>query len=472
MTLAGRLSAFFLAALAVILLGFSAALFVAAWVYLHRQLDDRLDASLDALAAAVEFSPGYVEWEPAERPLRGGRGAPGESAVWLVRDEGGRVVDQSPGADEAGLADVPPDAAPHEGERQGKPWRVKGERIPAKGEAGRALGDREYSELTLTAAVPLGPARATLAALAAALAVVSAALWLAAALLGRRLSRRALAPLTRMAAAARSMGEADRGRRLPDPATGDELEDLSVAFNGLLNRLQESFERQRRFTGDAAHQLRTPLAAVLGQVEVALLRERAADDYRRALALVRDKADDMRQLVEMLLYLARADAEARAPERQPLDLAAWLADHLSRWEGRPRAADLRLKDESGGPLWAETHAALLGQLLDNLLDNACKYSPAGSPITVRLARDGGAASLGVEDAGRGVPPEDLPHIFEPFYRSKEARSEEPSGVGLGLAVAARVAGALGGTLSVQSEAGRGSCFTLKLPRMVAAGGGA
>jgi signal transduction histidine kinase len=317
--------------------------------------------------------------------------------------------------------------------------------------------------LTLTAAVPVGPVRSALGALAAALAGVSVVLWLAAALLGRRLSRRALAPLTRMADAARGMGEADRARRLPVPATRDELADLANAFNGLLNRLQESYERQRRFTGDAAHQLRTPLAALLGQAEVALRRERPPEEYRRTLEVVRDRAEGMRQLVEMLLYLARADAEARAPDRRPLELTAWLADHLKRWSAHPRAADLRLKADASDPLWAETHAALLGQLLDNLLDNACKYSPAASPITVRLAQEGDGMTLSVEDAGRGIAAEDLPHVFEPFYRSAQARAGEQPGVGLGLAVAARIAAALGGTLTVQSEPGRGSCFALHLP---------
>jgi heavy metal sensor kinase len=462
MTLAGRLSAFFLAALALILAGFSAALFAAAWVYLNRQLDDRLDAALDALVTAAEVHTDRVEWESDHRPYRG-RDAAGESVVWLVRGDGGRVVDRSPGADKAGLADDPPDATPGEVVRQGRTWRVKSERLQAPEPTGRPLGAGEYEGLTLTAAAPVEPVRATLGALAAALAGVSVVLWLAAALLGRRVSRRGLAPLTRMADAARGMGEADRARRLPVPATRDELADLANAFNDLLNRLQESYERQRRFTGDAAHQLRTPLAALLGQAEVGLLRERAPEEYRRALEVVRDRAEGMRQLVEMLLYLARADAEARAPDRRPLELTAWLAEHLKRWSAHPRAAELRLKVDASDPLWAETHAALLGQLLDNLLDNACKYSPAGSPITVRLAREGGGVTLGVEDAGRGIAAEDLPHVFEPFYRSAQARAAEQPGVGLGLAVASRIAAALGGTLTVQSEPGRGSCFTLRLP---------
>src|SRR5437763_732045 len=143
----------------------------------------------------------------------------------------------------------------------------------------------------------------------------------AAALAGRRLCRRALRPLTGMAAAARAISADDLGRRLPPAGTGDEVDDLGRAFNELLARLQESFERQRRFTGDASHQLRTPLAAMLGQVEVALRRERPPEEYQRVLTLVHKQSAKLREIVEMLLFLSRADAEAKRPQLEALDLA-------------------------------------------------------------------------------------------------------------------------------------------------------
>jgi heavy metal sensor kinase len=468
MTLAGRLSAFFLAALALILAAFSATLYLGAWYYLDRQLDEHLDAALAALAAAVEFEDGYVEWEPGQRPFRSGRAADGDAVRWAVRDDRARVVDQELGPDDG--AGAVPQGGPllEEMEWAGRSWRSRSLAVQARGRTDRPLPDNQYPELVLTAAVPVGPMQASLAALAAALLVGSAAVWLGAALLGRGLCRRALAPLTRMADAARATGAADRARRLPVPATQDDLRDLADAFNGLLARLQENYERQARFTGDAAHQLRTPLAALLGQIDVALLRERPAEEYRRSLETMHDQADGLRQIVESLLYLARADAEVRDPDLRPLDLVPWLRDHLKRWSSHPRAGDLRVK-LGEGPLSAATHGALLGQLLDNLLDNAWKYSPPGTPTTIRLAVDGDRATLSVEDAGRGVAPEDVPHIFEPFYRSKQARAGESPGVGLGLAVAARIATALGGTLTAASEPDRGSRFEIRLPLAAASG---
>ena len=164
----------------------------------------------------------------------------------------------------------------------------------------------------MVVAAPRTPLQKSLQALAVVLSSLSLLLWLSAALVGRWLCRRALAPLTRMADAARTIHADDLGRRLPSAGTGDELEDLGRAFNDLLARLQESFERQRRFTGDASHQLRTPLTAILGQLEVLFRRDRPAEEYDRVLKLVQKQAAHLRLIVEMLLFLARADAETEA----------------------------------------------------------------------------------------------------------------------------------------------------------------
>src|SRR5260370_2319896 len=143
-----------------------------------------------------------------------------------------------------------------------------------------------------------------------------------------------------MAANAREMNVDDLGNRLAIRSTGDELEDLSRSFNGLLERLQESFERQRQFTGDASHQLRTPLTAMLGQVEVALRHARPAEEYQRVLSTVHQKAGHLRRIVEALLFLARADGEARLPELERVPLSAWLEGHLQTWSDHDRAKDV------------------------------------------------------------------------------------------------------------------------------------
>jgi heavy metal sensor kinase len=453
-TLTTRLSLFSLAALAAVLVGFSSALYLLARTYLYRQADERLGAALNTLAAVAEVKPGGVEWEAHDRTID--LGHEGGAVYWRVSDEKGQTVDSSRG----GAAD-----------EEGPGWRLTSRRLEAQPGgfphfvSGRAEGHEEgkkYSALVLTAGVPLAPVHAALRNLALTLVGLSAGVWLLAALAARRLCRRALAPLTHMAEAARAMSAADTGRRLPAPGTGDELDDLGRAFNDLLARREEAFERQRRFSGDASHQLRTPLTALLGQAEVALLRPRAPEEYRRVLELVHGQAGGLHRIVESLLFLARADAEAKLPDLEVLDLAAWLPEYLRSWLDHGRGADLRLEAPEG-PLRVRAQAPLLGQLLNNLLDNACKYSAPGTPVTLAARAEGGAVALTVEDAGRGIAAEDLPHVFEPFYRSAEARRRGVGGVGLGLAVARRIAVAFGGSLDAQARPGPGTRLTLRLP---------
>jgi signal transduction histidine kinase len=315
----------------------------------------------------------------------------------------------------------------------------------------------------LTVGLSLAPARATLGRLGWTLAGLSLLLWVASALAGRWLVRRGLAPMARMASAARAMKATDLHQRLPAPGTGDELADLQQAFNDLLSRLQDAFERQRRFTGDASHQLRTPLAVLLGQIEVALRRDRPAEEYRQVLSLAHAQGLQLRRIVEALLFLARADAESPLEALEVVDLAAWLPGHLAGWAGHPRAADLRPRVAADAPLPVRVQPLLLGQLLDNLLDNAFKYSEPGTPVVVTASRDGDQIALAVEDAGPGIDAADLPHVVEPFYRSARARLAGRGGTGLGLAVAQRIASVFGGRIEAAAEPGRGSRFTVLLP---------
>jgi signal transduction histidine kinase len=202
---------------------------------------------------------------------------------------------------------------------------------------------------------------------------------------------------------------------------------------------------------------------MLGQVEVALRRERPPEEYREALARVRHRADHLRQMVEALLFLARADAEARLDGLAVLDVTEVLTAAGARWSSHPRAADLHSEIGRDGPFPARVQPLLLGQLLDNLIDNALKHSEAGSPVVLRLRHEEASVVLDVEDGGSGISDKDLPHIFEPFYRSAESRRLGLPGVGLGLAMVQRIAAALGGAVRVHSSTGAGSRFTLCLP---------
>jgi heavy metal sensor kinase len=473
MTLTTRLSLFFLGALALVLAGFSTTLYLLARTHLQRQVEDRLEAALDTLMAAVEIDPDGLKWEPRERQLTLGQESRPDAVRWLVEDEHGEPVDRSPNLAGADLwTGWPTPAEPglppaQTGDSPDHSWLLGQRRMPApefRKLATPEPGERAYRILILKAAVSFQPMQTTLGGLAFWLVSLSVGIWLLAAGVGRWLCRRALGPVTRMAETARAMGPADLEERLPVASTGDELEDLGRAFNDLLARRHEAFERQQRFAGDASHQLRTPLTAMLGQVEVALRRDRTAEEYRQVLELVKRQAVHMRQIVEMLLFLARADAEAKLPLLDDIDLASWLPAHLQTWSDHERGEDLRLHQAAGGPYVVAAQAPLLGQLVDNLVDNACKHSPPHTPIGVQLTAEAGFVTLTVEDQGDGIPAEDLPHIFEPFYRSARDRRRGRAGVGLGLAVAQRIATAFGGSVGVQSHDGKGSRFTVRLPR--------
>lgn len=491
MSLTGRFSALFLAALGLSLAIFSTALYVSARVYLDRRVRERLDAALAILAAAAEIHPDSVEWEPQERSIALGQETGADRLRWVVLDDQGRPLDRSPNLAES--EDLAEELARHAGagrgrltDRQGAAWRVSrrvlepgvvpspGPRDHEAGPAGRrpprgGHGPAFPRSLTLVACAPLGPTEATLATLGGLLAALSGGIWLAAAAVCRGLSRRALRPLTRMVESARGLDAADPGWSLAEAGTRDELDDLGRAFNDLLSRLHVAYERQRRFSGDASHQLRTPLTILIGQLQVALRHERSGEEYRRALTSALGRAEQLARIIEALLFLCRAEAEAGLPGVEPMELHGWTTEHLA---GRPAAggdASPVHYVDGPDPLWIRAHPALMGQLLDNLLDNALKHGKgeAGAPIVIETRRDGREAILSVEDRGPGIAPEDLPHIFEPFYRSAQARRRGVAGVGLGLAVVRRIATACGGSAAAQSEPGRGARFVVRFPAMPA-----
>lgn len=468
MTLTTRLTVFALAALAVVLAGFSTALYLVAADHLSRRAEERLGAAANVLVAAAEVKPDGVEWEPAERRLGLG---PADGIVWLVTAPDGRAVDRAAPAD---AADFLADAATHlqETQRPAKKvrwqegrWLVRQERVEAANPdlpfAPATPPEQKFPALVVTTGVSLEPVRTTLRELAAVLVGVSLAVWLVAAVAGRAVCRWALRPVTRMADAARGMTAADLGGRLPVAPARDELADLGLAFNALLGRVEEAFERQRGFTAEASHQLRTPLTALLGQVEVALRRERDGAEYRRVLGAVHRQADRLRKVVESLLFLARADADAALPGREAVDLGAWLPEHVrTGWADHPRAGDIRVEAFAAR---ADVHPVLLGELVDVLVDNAGKYSPPGTPITVRVGPVVGGVEVSVEDEGMGLSGADAARVFEPFVRSPEARRRGVEGSGLGLSVARRIADAHGGTLLVTGVPEKGCRFTLRLP---------
>lgn len=478
MTLTTRLSFFFLSMLALVLVGFSTTLYFLARNHMYGQAHERLEGALNTLVAAVEVGPEGLEWEKSQHKLDVGLRRGNGQVVWLVSN-GHAAVDsagQQDSVSELALATRRLQELGIAHDRvdwQEQTWFVAGRFLDARSldkpapepHAVINPGEKIYQNLAITAAVPLGPVRAELRYLASILGGLSAVVWLGALFVGRRVCRQALRPVQRMAQSARDMETSDLTERLPVTPTGDELEDLSRSFNGLLDRTQESLESQRRFAGDASHQLRTPLTALLGQIEIALRRDRSPLEYQHVLAAAQRQGKHLQQIVDSLLFLARADAEARLPNLERLDLAAWLPDQQSTWSGRLTSKVLRLAFDEPGPCWVEAQPALLEELVNNLLDNAAKYSGPGTLITLKVSRNDREVILAVEDEGTGVRPEDMPHLFEPFFRSPMARERGVGGVGLGLAIAARIARAFGGGIDAENRSTGGSCFRLHLPAL-------
>jgi len=469
MSLTNRLNLFFLAALAGVLTAFSVGLYLLADFHLTRQLDDRLVGAARLLSAVAEVDPDGVEWDKARRPASLGPGEFGEQVCWAVTDENAQIVDHSPQPGVEGVLTEAEQAVrlghrnPRTLEHDDREWRVTricvGPETPLPPE--RVAADK-HPALVITAAVPLDRVTATLRTLTVALAGLTVVVLLLAMVAGRAVCRRALTPVARMADAARGMGAAERSERLPVPASADEVANLGQAFNGLLDRLGEAFEREKRFAGEASHQLRTPLTALTGQLEVALRRDRTTDEYRRVLEGVLSQAGRLRRIVESLLFLARSESDAALPTRERLDLAVWVPERLQGWMNHPRAAELTFETKTGGPAWATVHPDLFAGVVEELIENALKYSQAGTRVTVRIGVDGAGPWLEVEDDGCGIGEDDRPHLFRSFFRSDAARRTGAPGAGLGLAVAARVVAAHGGEIEVESELGRGSRFRVRL----------
>jgi two-component system OmpR family sensor kinase len=296
------------------------------------------------------------------------------------------------------------------------------------------------------------------------LGTVSVSLLLLAAVGGAFLARTALRPIQAITATTRRITQAqDLGQRIPVSVPTDELGRLTETINEMLARLEELFKAQQRLVADVSHELRTPLTTIQGNLD--LLRLGATDDPTARSSTLRAIADEtarMRRLVNDLLLLAQADAGLKL-HRQPVEMDTLLLEVYRQAQVMAQGVTVRLGAEDQAMVSGD--ADRLRQLLLNLVDNALKHTPPGSGlVTLTLRRAGGWVQVGVEDNGSGIPPEDLPHIFQRFYRADPSRSR-PGGSGLGLAIAKWVAEAHGGRIEVESQVGKGSTFTLWLPEL-------
>jgi heavy metal sensor kinase len=281
---------------------------------------------------------------------------------------------------------------------------------------------------------------------------------------GYWMSRRALSQVDEITRAAQGMNSKNLSKRLRVPQSGDELQRLSETLNGMFERLGAAFNRITQFTADAAHELRTPLALMRTTTEVSLRTSATIAEYRDAQVQTLEELEKTTALVERLMLLARADAGVEALQRGPVNLVDILHEACRR--GRALAESKRINVQEAvvaRRVVVEGDAHALQRLFLILIDNAVKYTPSNGLITVSLTSGDEFAVAEIKDTGVGIAAEDLPHIFERFYRADKARSREFGGIGLGLSIARWEAEAHGGDIEVDSSLGNGSAFRVRLP---------
>jgi heavy metal sensor kinase len=447
-TIRGRLTLWFAAAIAIVLLVFAGAVFAVVRGALIGESRARLQEDLAATVAFVRDNPGDIAELAEFKPdalvlvLKG-------QAVELRSGPWERIG--LPGADEIAPAAADwlwESASDHH-------YRIAAQSV--------ATAERTF---VVAVAVDEEPVQRALATLAWTLGVSVPGVFTLAVLGGSMLAARMLSPVRRLAEAAEHIGGERLSERLPVENPADELGRLATVTNRSLDRLQDAMERQRRFTADASHEMRTPLTAIRSAGEVSLRRAQSPAEYRETIGSMLEGVGELTSLIDRLLLLARAEAGTLPVRLERFD-ASEVAREMSELlqpVADQRAVSIEVAAAAGHPVTADR--MLYRRAVLNILDNAIKHSPGGASVRVETAVLDGAVTLSVRDAGPGIAPEHHEKVFERFYRVEPAReraAKSEGGVGLGLAIARWAIETSGGRIELRSAPGAGSTFTIILP---------
>jgi len=280
---------------------------------------------------------------------------------------------------------------------------------------------------------------------------------------GYWLSRRALAPVDSLVRTAREITGTNLDNRLQMLTTGDELQRLSDTLNEMLDRIETAFLRVTQFTADASHELRTPLSLIRTEAELALRRSRSGAEYKESLHHILMEAERTTVLIEQLLALARADSGRETLHMELMDLSQSLGSVIASWKQVASVRNLQFSasiDEDDAMVRGDNTA--LRRVVDILLDNAFKYTPAPGSVQLSLERTKDCAVICVRDSGPGIDKQDQGKIFERFYRLDQARGRDQGGAGLGLAIAQWIVSQHHGSIAVESRPGEGTVFRVEL----------
>jgi len=397
-----------------------------------------------------------VEWKP-------GSGQYGQFSIRLL-DEKGETLLETPGmSDELGpevFAKAP--AAPGRMAEAkeidlptGKSFRI----VTAQADVGQSGGPRRVLQVALDRSYEEGIVDRFRWSM---LLVLTLAL-LACAMAGFHIARRGLRPIKEITMAVRRIRSTTLDERIDPSRFPAELSVLGATFNEMLDRLEESFQRLAQFSADIAHELRTPINNLRGEAEVALAQERTLPEYREVLTSCLEEGSRLSQLVDSLLFLARAEGSATPLAKQEVDVGQELTAVCEYYEPAAAEAGIHITVSSAPHIMAELDRTLFQRAVGNLLANSLAHTPSGGAISLAVARGNGQVRVDVTDTGAGIPAEHLPRVLDRFYRVDQARTGGSGRVGLGLAIVKSITNLHQGSLTVSSEVGKGTCVTLYFP---------
>jgi heavy metal sensor kinase len=320
--------------------------------------------------------------------------------------------------------------------------------------------DKNYTYLV---GYPLGEVRDLLGSLYWIFLILAPIALAASVVGGLALAAKSLAPVNDITTRTRRITAENLDQTLPIVVPDDEIGRLTSTINDMIRRLHDSFAQIRQFSADASHELRTPLTIVRGEIELTLRRSKTPEEYRHVLESTLEEILRLTSIIDNLLTLAKADQGLFRAEFSEVNLKAVAEELYEDCEILASEKKIRITLEAGTPITMVGDRGRLRQLFLNLIDNAIKYTPEGGSVTVTVAKQDGMALFRVADTGIGIPPEDIPKIFDRFYRVDKARSRAMGGTGLGLSIAKWIAELHRGTIIVESVPQKGSVFTVRLP---------
>lgn len=454
-----RLTLLFVGILAAILTAFSATLYLTARQELATDLDRRTEE--EARASLAFFFEQLDEVARGVHPSLEGQVRQHLDtihAVMVVYDADRGVLFRSEALAEVDLPfeDVKAGFTGRVVESAGTSWRCLSR---------RAVGDTGGREYYVAFGLDAGPVRARLSRLLLFFALFVPIVLAVSSYGGWLLVGRALAPVETLRRKAERISRSNLSERVPLPETHGELQELAATFNEMLERLERAFEQMQTFTSNASHELKTPLANLRSEIELALARQGNPMDYPRLLASIAEEVARMTRVVENMLLLAQLDARQAALKRERIDLSGIAAEVTDVARAMGEARHVEVADGWIAPgVQVVGDDAALRRVMMNLVENAIKYNREGGQVKLAVWAEDGTARVEVSDNGPGIPPEHVPHLFRRFHRVDKMSGK---GTGLGLSICKLLVEAHGGTIDVKSRSGVGTTFTVTLPREMA-----